>query len=108
MHLLNLIYEWVLAPLGLYTIVKPLVRATCCYYSLRRCVREANRMNHHIHHGLPRFRAFIRHAFVGLPPIKGPGFAWYGFGRWQVWEVEQRTDDSIFQRGKAAQPEEVK
>lgn len=108
MHTLGLLYEWVLAPLGLYAIVKPLIRATFCYFSVKRVLREARELNPHIHHATPRFKRFMRHAFSGLPPIKGPGFAWYGFGRWQVWEVEQRTDDSIFQRGKAAQPEEVK
>ena len=111
LHYLELLYAWVLAPLGLYMLVKPPVRMLLCWLSLRSCIKTANEMNVRVTCGAPPLRSMLVYAMHPIPAKRGPTYAWYGFGNWQAWEsapepdeaptpVYTRTQDGIFEKGE--------
>lgn len=111
LHYLELLYAWVLAPLGLYMLVKPPVRMLLCWLSLRSCIKTANEMNVRVTCGVPNLRSMLVYAMQPIPAKRGPTYAWYGFGNWQAWEsapepdeaptlVYTRTQDGIFEKGE--------
>lgn len=116
LHYLELLYAWLLAPLGLYMLVKPPVRMLLCWLSLRSCIKTANEMNFGTKYGTtvcgaPELRSMLVYAMHPIPAKRGPTYAWYGFGNWQAWErapepdeppgvVYTRTEDGLFEKGE--------
>lgn len=81
------LYEWVLAPAGLFALVQPLLRAAWAKASYNEMAAAAYEMNpQRPPEDLP-YRYFIRHVLEEIPPVRGPGYSWHGAHYWMVYEI---------------------
>lgn len=88
MTVLHWLYEWVFAPLGLYVLVHPAVRAIYAYYDYRNMLREAHELNPTYFYSGYKLWYFLRHSFKAIPETRAPGYHWYAPGVWEVYEIK--------------------
>ena len=93
MNVLHWLYEWIFAPLGLYALVHPVVRACYAYYDYRVMLREARALNPTYAYTNYKLWYFLRHTLKPVPETRAPGYHWYSAGAWEVYEISPGDQD---------------
>lgn len=97
MEVIRWLYEWILAPLGLYVLVHPVVRAVLGYYDYKRMLREAHALNPTYTYVGYKLIHFLAHTLSPIPEMRAPGYHWYSPGVWEVYEIKAgvQNEDAI-------------